>query len=157
MRHSTRILSACLVLNCLWFGACNDKQQDPQEQHSARQTTTDEIQGSPTLKANANAQGFQLELITSPHPIPLNEDFSLRFRLLDASGQPFDDSLEHIALDADMPEHGHGMKVAPVLSQDEGWIEATPLLFHMPGIWEIYVDHTQGHVTERAQLSFRVF
>ncbi|MAE47279.1 MAG: hypothetical protein CMJ86_10360 [Planctomycetes bacterium] len=157
MRHSTRILSACLVLNCLWFGACNDKQQDPQEQHSARQTPADEIQGSPTLKADANAQGFQLELITSPHPIPLNEDFSLRFRLLDASGQPLDDSLEHIALDADMPEHGHGMKVAPVLSQDEGWIEATPLLFHMPGIWEIYVDHTQGHVTERAQLSFRVF
>lgn len=157
MRHSTHVLSACLMFNCLWLGACNDKETDPQGQSTTGQTSRDEAQRSPTLKAIANAQGFQLELITSPHPIPLNKDFSLRFRLLDASGQPLDDSLEHIALDADMPEHGHGMKVAPVLSQDNGWIKATPLLFHMPGIWEIYVDHTQGHVTERAQLSFRVF
>ena len=146
MNRSLLILSATL-----WLGSCS--QDNPVEPATLNQP----VQATGMLKAHANADGFQLELITTPSPIPLNQDFTLRFRLLDGNGSPLTDPLTQIALDADMPEHGHGMKVAPTLEEKDGWIHASPLLFHMPGLWEIYVDRKTGHVTERAQLSFKVF
>ena len=74
----------------------------------------------------------------------------------DPSGQPLDPGLEGLTVDADMPAHGHGMNVAPALSLEDGWIVADPLLFHMPGAWEIYVDRSTGALTERAQVGFQV-
>lgn len=142
-----------LLLACLAVGSCADDTGAPVE--PTQNPSLAPQQG--LLNAQSNAGSFHLELETSPSPIPLNEHFTLRFRLMDGEGAALGDDLSQIALDADMPEHGHGMKVAPVLEQRDGWIHASPMLFHMPGLWEIYVDRTRGHVTERAQLSFRVF
>jgi len=144
---------------CLALGACGGEETQPiaADPPTAESTDPKPADEPLPLKADANGGGFHLELIPSPHPIPLNLDFSLRFRLLDNEGKPLAEPLKHIALDADMPEHGHGMKIAPVLEEKDGWIHASPLLFHMPGLWEIYVDRTQGHLTERAQLSFKVY
>jgi hypothetical protein len=86
----------------------------------------------------------------------LNGEFSVRFRLLGEDGAPLAAELSSLRVDADMPAHGHGMNVAPTLTEENGWVEATPLLFHMPGAWELYVDRTEGALTERAQVPFEV-
>lgn len=104
----------------------------------------------------SNGGGFQLEWSTQPSPPPLNSEFSVRFRLLGPDGTPLVPSLSTVRVDADMPAHGHGMNVAPSLVEEDGWVEAAPLLFHMPGAWELYVDRTEGALTERAQVSFEV-
>ena len=68
----------------------------------------------------------------------------------DAPGAPRADV--GLAVDAAMPEHGHGMNRVPkVAPRPDGGFHAEGLLFHMPGRWELYFDVTQGAVTERAQ------
>lgn len=104
----------------------------------------------------SNGDGFRLEWSTQPSPPPLNSEFSVRFRLLDPDGTPLAPPLSTVRVDADMPAHGHGMNVAPSLVEADGWVEAAPLLFHMPGAWELYVDRSEGALTERAQVSFEV-
>jgi len=52
-----------------------------------------------------------------------------------------------IGVDAAMPHHGHGMNLAPSTRAIEGSADRIvgPMLFHMPGAWEIYFDlATQG-------------
>ena len=71
--------------------------------------------------------------------------------LRDRNGEPLDVPIEHLRVDADMPEHGHGMTVAPSLRKEGDEFVAGPLLFHMKGRWEIFVDLTRGALTERAQ------
>ena len=57
-----------------------------------------------------------------------------------------------LAVDAAMPEHGHGMNRVPkVGARPDGGFHAEGLLFHMPGKWQLYFDVTRGAVTERAQ------
>ena len=73
-------------------------------------------------RLDSNGAGFQVEWITASPP--LNEQFTVRLRLLDPSGEPLDPVLEGLTVDADMPAHGHGMNVAPALSLEDGWLVA---------------------------------
>ena len=58
-----------------------------------------------------------------------------------------------ITVDADMPDHRHGMNTTPRVERiGPGRYRAEGLQFHMPGYWEIYIDITRGGVTERAAL-----
>lgn len=85
-------------------------------------------------------------------PIPRGETFSIDAWVFapDAPDAPCTDVA--LAVDAAMPEHGHGMNRVPrVDSRPDGGFHAEGLLFHMPGRWELYFDVTRGAVTERAQ------
>ena len=54
--------------------------------------------------------------------------------------------------DAAMPQHGHGMNVAPTVKQvAPGTYRVDGMLFHMPGYWELYFDLSREGVMERAQ------
>jgi hypothetical protein len=58
-----------------------------------------------------------------------------------------------LAIDADMPEHLHGINRVPrVERRDDGSFRVENLYLHMPGWWELYFDVRQGPWTERAQL-----
>ena len=93
------------------------------------------------------AGGYALRYRTDPDPIPWGEPFELEVWLLDAGPGAA------LAVDAAMPEHGHGMnRVAEVEALGDGRFRAAGLLFHMPGRWELYLDVTEGAVTERAQV-----
>ena len=49
--------------------------------------------------------------------------------------------IERIKVDAMMPTHQHGMNYAPDVTQaDDGLLEAFPMVFHMPGDWQITVE-----------------
>lgn len=74
---------------------------------------------------------------------PKNETFKMVINVADKDGKT--DGEFEIKVDADMPEHGHGMNVVPeVKSMGKGKFEITGMLFHMRGWWEIYVDVTKG-------------
>jgi hypothetical protein len=95
----------------------------------------------------SNAGGYVLRYTTAPDPIPWGEPFGLRVWL---PGKGPDAAL---AVDAAMPEHGHGMNRVPlVTAAADGGYSVEGLLFHMPGRWELYFDVTEGAVTERAQI-----
>ncbi len=66
--------------------------------------------------------------------VPLNKFFNLEVTISDLP-------VDAVAVDADMPEHGHGMVTTPkVHPMAPGRWLVQGMLFHMPGSWEIYVD-----------------
>jgi hypothetical protein len=57
-----------------------------------------------------------------------------------------------VLVDAQMPDHVHGMNVAPtVLMLEGGGVASEGMLFHMSGRWEVDVDIDDGETIERAQ------
>lgn len=77
--------------------------------------------------------GGQLSWRTSPDPWPLNRHTDLRLRL---ERSP----LRIVAIDAIMPDHGHGMNTTPVTrTTRSGDVVARGLLLHMPGHWRLDV------------------
>jgi hypothetical protein len=62
-----------------------------------------------------------------------------------------------LAVDAAMPQHGHGMNRVPVIEKlSDGKFRVDGLLFHMPGKWELYFDVARGPLVERAQADVEV-
>ena len=60
------------------------------------------------------------------------------------------DWVENIHFDADMPAHGHGLIVKPVVSPlESGRWRIDGMKFHMPGEWEVYIDMIAGARSER--------
>ncbi len=57
-----------------------------------------------------------------------------------------------LAADAEMPHHGHGMNLVPVVkpSPGRGRFIAEGMLLHMPGRWIVAIDVEEGGVAERA-------
>ncbi len=58
--------------------------------------------------------------------------------------------VEAVRVDAQMPEHRHGMNYKPVVAKSSAdrW-RADGLLLHMPGRWEFRFDVRTGNRTER--------
>lgn len=84
-----------------------------------------------------------------PEDFEVGDLFGLELEVRRADGEPVTATL---AVDARMPEHGHGMNREPIVeARGGGRFEASNLMFHMPGYWELYLDLTRGAVTERAQ------
>jgi len=89
--------------------------------------------------------------------VPLNEEFSIELRIVDAASRSSVVEGAEVAVDARMPDHGHGMKQsARVVRREDGSFLVEGLLFHMPGYWEVYVDVSRGAVTERAQFGIEL-
>lgn len=96
----------------------------------------------------ATTDAWEVELVVTPDPIPVNEHFTaeVAVRARADGGPP-----TSVRVDADMPAHGHGMNTEPRLSPlGEGRWRVEGLLFHMPGSWELYVDVGEGQALERA-------
>jgi hypothetical protein len=59
-------------------------------------------------------------------------------------------AIQGLRVDAQMPEHRHGMNYRPqVTAKGDGFYVAEGLLFHMPGNWQLVFDVEQGDRTER--------
>ena len=81
---------------------------------------------------------------------PLRDPFGIDVRVRSAKdGTPFAGTLRP---DAAMPQHGHGMNVAPTVKRTgDGAFRVDGMLFHMPGYWELYFDLGSVDSLERAQ------
>ena len=105
-----------------------------------------------TLVSNDGTYRVSYELV--PGELEVRELFELRVVVTPTSEAR--GALE-LAVDARMPEHGHGMNREPrVVVEDDGAFTVTNMLFHMPGLWELYFDVTEGALTERAQVSLEL-
>ncbi len=62
-----------------------------------------------------------------------------------------------VLVDAQMPEHAHGMNVAPTILLEPGGAVAEGMLFHMSGRWEVDVDIDDGVTVERAQWNILMY
>lgn len=81
-----------------------------------------------------------------PMRIEVGQPFSLLFNVCTRKDEP----AELLAVDAQMPEHRHGMNYrATIVSNGEGRFRAEGLVFHMPGNWELDIDVRAGSETER--------
>ena len=81
-----------------------------------------------------------------PLRIEVGEPFALVVSVCTRRGGP----AELLAVDANMPEHRHGMNYrATIVAKGDGRFRAEGLLFHMPGRWEITFDVRSGDDSER--------
>lgn len=85
----------------------------------------------------ALADKLTLEYHVEPEPIEIAEHFTL---LLDVCVGSDSVGVDNLWLDALMPAHGHGMSYQPAIRAraDSGY-EASGMLFHMPGDWQLIV------------------
>ena len=89
---------------------------------------------------------FMVAFRPEPLQIEVGEPFALLFNVCTKRGEP----AELVALDAQMPEHRHGMNYRPaIVAAGEGRFRAEGLVFHMPGRWEITMDVRQGDTSDR--------
>jgi cytochrome c peroxidase len=97
-------------------------------------------------------QGTVLEspryvLSFKPEPIEVGKHFSLDIAVCEKPGSAKPDALK---VDAQMPEHRHGMNYAPtVIAAGPGRWRAEGLMFHMPGRWELLFEVRAGGKTDR--------
>ncbi len=138
--------------------ACGSKETVPEASTSG---STAEGQATPSLPNDSaswrwvpsQAQGFWCAWKPVEAPLEMGPSFPIEVRVSTArDGDPLDLNPDQLAVDARMPDHGHGMlqhveiqKLAP------GHFRVDGMRLHMLGYWELTVDVTRGAWTERAQ------
>jgi len=86
-----------------------------------------------------------------PLRIEVGQPFSLLFNVCAKSGSPG----ELLAVDAQMPDHKHGMNYRPtIVPGGDGRYRVDGLVFHMPGHWELSFDVRAGEESERLTHDF---
>ena len=98
--------------------------------------------------------GVVLHYRIEPPPLRVAQHFSMQFRVCRAQQSIV---LERFKVDALMPTHGHGMNYRPRIEiRPGGLVEATGLLFHMPGAWQIRVDLSYDGIGRQLSIDYRV-
>ncbi len=84
--------------------------------------------------------------------IPESEPFAVAIGVARVDGRALADDAV-VGFDAEMPHHGHGMNLVPVIERgaQAGAFTASGILLHMPGRWVIAVDVSEDGILERAQ------
>ena len=99
---------------------------------------------------------FQVTFTPSVEPIPINQLQSWTLHLATAAGQPVLDA--EIAVDGDMPQHGHGLPTRPQVTQDLGGgnylVEG--LKFQMGGWWVMEFDITAAGQTDHVSFNLQL-
>lgn len=123
----------------------------PQDAES-NQKTQQETAAEKSLRMNHGVRNIPPERMlrsqVSPHyrvsyqpvtdPVPLNTHFRLRVNVQDLKSSRPPEPPIALTADADMPEHNHGMQVAPEVQYlGKGQYEVRGMLFHMAGYWEL--------------------
>ena len=103
--------------------------------------------GGRTLEAGPYTIAYR----SLPAKIPLGQPFSLFFAVCANNGAAAPASVN---VDAQMPEHRHGMNYRPSIKPEAaGGYRADGLMFHMPGRWELIFEVRANGKTERATSS----
>lgn len=99
----------------------------------------------------SNDGTFHLTYRLSPTDVPpINEPFEIEVAAVAFGADGADEA--QLAVDAGMPEHGHGMNVEPTVTPLGGnRFRVENMVFHMSGRWELYFDVTRDGITSRAQ------
>jgi len=97
---------------------------------------------------------YRVAYRTQPERIVVGEHFALELTVCPHGRTPQPDT---VRVDAQMPEHRHGMNYkATITSQGDGRYRAEGLLFHMPGRWVFIFDVRAAGQTDRVTASFQL-
>ncbi len=108
--------------------------------------------GGPSSGAT-DGGSFLVEYETDPSPIPLSEPFTMRTLVTEPNGMWVEDAT--VVVNAEMPDHGHGMNTAPTTTYEGDGVYVTEgMLFHMPGDWQINIDITAKGTVETSVLAY---
>jgi hypothetical protein len=90
-----------------------------------------------------------------PDPVLVGRHFSIDFALCPRGSAPLP---REVRVDAQMPEHKHGMNYRPsVASRGPSQYRAEGLMFHMPGRWELGFElRSPGVAPKRLAQSLQV-
>jgi hypothetical protein len=104
----------------------------------------------PRIYSGVSTRGlFEVELSTSPDPIPLNQPFELDVIITSEGSPPSDEVSWTLRVEGWMPGHGHGMLRQPQVDElGEGRYRVRGMLFHMPGLWELRVLVIETRIEE---------
>ncbi len=94
----------------------------------------------------SNDGAYFVTYTSEPAVIPQNEPFAVEVRVfLDEAHTRPAPGIE-LALDARMPQHGHGMRREPRVERlGEGHYHVDGIQFHMPGLDEVFACGTEGY------------
>lgn len=110
-----------------------------------------DLTGGETVELESNVT---LHYRIEPSPLRVAQHFSMQFRTCRGE-QPL--KLDSFKVDALMPKHGHGMNYkADIEVQRDGKIEATGMLFHMPGQWQIKVDLSYDGLAQQVKIDYQI-
>ena len=110
---------------------------------AAAQACSPELSGGRQVESARFAVGYR----TLPGRIAVGKHFTVELAVCPKGGGQPPDS---VRIDAQMPEHKHGMNYqADVDALPAGRYRAEGLMFHMPGRWEFIFDLRSGGRTDR--------
>ncbi len=96
---------------------------------------------------------YQVAYQTDVNPVPVGTHFIVDFAVCPRGKAVAPSS---VRVDANMPEHRHGMNYRPkVITVAPGVYRAEGLLFHMPGRWDLTFDIVTGNTTQRLASTLR--
>ncbi len=103
-----------------------------------------EVPAGFTARARLTSQDVVVTFRTVPAAIEIGRHFSVE--AIVCATPP----TQGLRVDAQMPEHRHGMNYRPtVATTGDGRFVAQGLLLHMPGRWQLLFDVERGGRTER--------
>jgi hypothetical protein len=106
--------------------------------------------GRPTVESAR----YRVTFRTRPEQIVVGEHFTLELLVCPRGETPRPDT---VRVDAEMPEHRHGMNYrTTVTAEGDSRYRADGLLFHMPGHWVFIVDVRAAGQTDRLTQSIRL-
>jgi hypothetical protein len=98
--------------------------------------------------------GVTLHYRIVPSPLRVAQHFSMQFRTCRGEQSL---KLDGFKVDAYMPKHGHGMNYrADIEVQRDGLVEATGMLFHMPGQWQIKVNLSYDGLAQQVKIDYQI-
>jgi len=104
---------------------------------------------SPPQEGYTEQSNLYVVFETNPSPIPFKEFFDVRVGVYENDKQETLLKNVSILVDANMPEHNHGMNVVPEHTVDtDGYTVASGLEWFMTGTWELefYITPEEGPV-----------
>ena len=102
---------------------------------------------APTPKRTAESPRYVVAWQTTPAPPVVGEHFVVDLTVCPKPGVKRPSS---VRIDAQMPEHRHGMNYRPSLVAAGGErYRAQGLMFHMPGRWVMTFELSDGAATDR--------
>jgi hypothetical protein len=103
----------------------------------------------------ASATGlFRGSITSTPTPPPVNEMHTWTLHLEDEAGEPLQGA--EVAIEGDMPAHGHGLPTQPQVTEylGEGDYLVEGMQFQMDGEWYVEFTITADGVTDTLRFDF---
>jgi hypothetical protein len=135
------------LLTLLSISACENKTTPAPAKSSATAEAT-----APPRSGHSADGTYEVRWEPVGGLIPDADPFAIDILVVRTDGAALDATCV-VRVDAEMPQHGHGMNLVPTVKRGEtpAAFRADGLLFHMSGRWMLAIDVDESGVAERTQ------